>query len=373
MVRLLADGDDPAHHRGVHAVDQPDQRPHRPAHAGADRGGDHARLPHSLHADGHGRVLCLALLSRHQPGARHPAGPRPHGAADLWGDVERRADRDPAVLVHGLPGRAGGADRQAVQEPASCRRARAGFACGGDHRHLRDFCDCYGHRRRGGDSDGPARISGDVEGGLQRQGCRGRGNRGGVPRHPDSPVGAADRLRRDRGRIGGAALCRCVFPRFHAGGALPCLCDRTGEVEARTDAAAEGERAYRAAAAARADASTSRRQCVGQPVARHYEAWRRRRIEACCARATHHLPAAGAVHRRGAGPQLPGGDCSGGRGQHCRPGRGGRVDRRAGSDLQRVLDRSNHATGDRGIGAQGTPVRNAERTWGHAGHHGTEG
>ena len=37
---------------------------------------------------------------------RRAADARPDGAARLLGDVERRADRDPAVRVHGLPGRA---------------------------------------------------------------------------------------------------------------------------------------------------------------------------------------------------------------------------------------------------------------------------
>ena len=42
----------------------------RPADAGADRGGDHARLPDRVHADGHGRVLRLARLPQREPGAR---------------------------------------------------------------------------------------------------------------------------------------------------------------------------------------------------------------------------------------------------------------------------------------------------------------
>ena len=33
------------------------ERPPRPPDAGADRGGDHARFPHGIHADGHGHVL----------------------------------------------------------------------------------------------------------------------------------------------------------------------------------------------------------------------------------------------------------------------------------------------------------------------------
>jgi TRAP-type mannitol/chloroaromatic compound transport system permease large subunit len=60
------------------------------------------------------------------PADRDPADPRPDGPARLLGDVERRPDRDPAVRVHGLPGRARQPDRKAVQEPSPGAGARAG-------------------------------------------------------------------------------------------------------------------------------------------------------------------------------------------------------------------------------------------------------
>ena len=74
LVRLRPDGDHRDHHgRRLHALGPPHQRPPRPADAGADRGGDHARLPDRVHADGHGRVLRLARLPQREPG-RSPSG-----------------------------------------------------------------------------------------------------------------------------------------------------------------------------------------------------------------------------------------------------------------------------------------------------------
>ena len=49
---------------------------------------------------------------------------------------------------------------QLIEEPASRHCARAGIPCGGDHRHLRDLRHRHRHRRRGGDADGPPRVSG---------------------------------------------------------------------------------------------------------------------------------------------------------------------------------------------------------------------
>jgi hypothetical protein len=51
-------------------------------------------------------------------------------------------------------------------------------------------------------------------------------------------LGSAHRLRRDRGRVGGPALCGCVLPRPDARFALSRLHHRTGEVAPRADAAA---------------------------------------------------------------------------------------------------------------------------------------
>ena len=205
-------------------------------------------FPDRVHADGHGRVLRLARLSQRQP-ADSPCSQvldllvqRTYG-----GDVERRADRDSAVRVHGLSRRARAADRPAVQEPAPRHRARAGLARGGDHRHLRDLRHRDRHRRRGGDADGPARVSGDAQGRLQRQGLGRRDHRRRLPRHPDPAVGAADRLRRDRRRVGGAALRRRVLSRLHAGVPVHRLRHRAREVEA----AASCRRCPRASGACR--------------------------------------------------------------------------------------------------------------------------
>ena len=60
-----------------------------------------------------------------------------------------------------------------------------------------------------------------------------RDHRRRLPRHPDPAVGAADRLRRDRGRVGGAALRRRVLPRHHAGRAVRRLRHHPGEAQAR--------------------------------------------------------------------------------------------------------------------------------------------
>src|SRR5438445_390717 len=208
VVRLFDDGAD--HHPGdrAHALEPPHQRAPGPAHARADLRGHHARLSHRLYPHGDGRVLCLAFLPQCGPGDCGPTGAGPLRATHLWRDVERRADRNPAVPVHGLSRRAGEADRPAVQEPASCHRTRAGVSGGGDDRHLRDLRDRHGHRRRGGDAHGPARVSRDAEGRIQRQGCGRRGDRGGLSRHPDSSLRAADRLWRGCWCVGRPTLRR---------------------------------------------------------------------------------------------------------------------------------------------------------------------
>ena len=177
-------------------------------------------FPDRLHADGHGRVLRLARLPQRQPGAGHDADPRPDGAARLLGHVERRADRDPALRLHGLPGRAREPDREALQEPAPGAGARARRAGRRDDRDLRDLRDRHRHRRRRRHADGPARAPGDAAGRLQRAAVGGRDHRRRLPRHPDPAVGAADRVRRDGRRVGGQALRRRVLPRHHAGRAV---------------------------------------------------------------------------------------------------------------------------------------------------------
>ena len=95
--------------------------------------------------------------------------------------------------------------------------ARARLARGRDDRHLRDLRHRDRHRRRGGDADGPARVSGDAaSAGYNIKVSAGRDHRRRLPRHPDPALGAADRLRRDRGRVGRPALRRRVLPRLHA-------------------------------------------------------------------------------------------------------------------------------------------------------------
>ena len=133
-------------------------------------------------------------------------------------------------------------------------RARAGLARGGDDRDVRDIRDRDGHRRRGRHADGPARVSGDAQSGLQRQGLGGVHHRGRLSGHPHSAFRSADRLRRDGGRFGRAALCGRVLSRPHARRALSRLCHRAREIEARPHAAAFGRRTRRAAAVVRRSA-----------------------------------------------------------------------------------------------------------------------
>ena len=150
------------------------------------------------------------------PGTRDPADPGPDGAACLLGDVQRRADRDPALRVHGLPGRTCEPDRETVQEPAPGARAPARRTGGGDDRDLRHLCNCIRHRRRRGHADGPARAAGDAARRLQHQGG-GRCDHGRrLPGHPDPAFGTADRLWRNRWRVGGQAVRGRVLPRHHA-------------------------------------------------------------------------------------------------------------------------------------------------------------
>ena len=215
------------------------QRPPRAAHAGADRRRRScSAFPTAFTLMGMGVFFAWLAYRSVNPAARAGAGARPHGAARLRRHVERRADRDSAVRLHGLPRRARGADRQAVPEPAPRDGARSGLARGRDDRHVRDLRDRDRHRRRGRHADGPARVSGDAQGRVQHQGLGGLRHRRRLSRHPDSAVGAADRVRRDGRRFGRAALRRRFFPGPHARGALPRLRHRAREVEAGAHAAA---------------------------------------------------------------------------------------------------------------------------------------
>ena len=91
---------------------------------------------------------------------------------------------------------------------------------------------------------------------------------GGLPGHPDPAVGAADRLRRDRGRLGRQALRRRVLPGDHAGRLVRRLRHHRRQVEAAPRAAAVGQRARGAAAAAVAGAEPAQPQCAHRPVRR---------------------------------------------------------------------------------------------------------
>jgi hypothetical protein len=83
-------------------------------------------------------------------------------------------------------------------------------------RDLRRVRDGHGHRGRRRDAHGPARLPGDAEGRLQRQGFRGRHHRGRVPGHLIPPIGHAHRLWRDGGRLRREALCGRIPARHHA-------------------------------------------------------------------------------------------------------------------------------------------------------------
>ncbi len=247
------------------------QRPYRPADAVAGRRRHHARLPDGVHADGHGCLLHLAGLRAR----RLATDARPDGAGGLQGDGQRRPDLDPAVRLHGLPGRAGEPDREAVQEPAPGAGARAGLAGGRNARHLRDVRDRDRHRRRRGHADGAAGAAGDAACRLQRAAVGRRDHGGRLSRHPDSAVGAADRLRRDRGCLGGQALRRGLLSRAHAGRALHPVCDPARQDQAESCAATLGSRPGGAAARA---AGCGR--CHGRPPRRADAAVRRSRAGA---------------------------------------------------------------------------------------------
>ena len=142
------------------------------------------------------------------------------------GDVERRAHRGAAISLHGLRGRTREHPRPPVSLSADIDEERAGRARGGDARHLRDVRDRHRHRRRGGDADGPARLSGHAARRLRRQAVGRRGLRRRLSRHPDPAEHPADRLCRDRRRVGGQALCGGLSSRLPADRILHPVCDR---------------------------------------------------------------------------------------------------------------------------------------------------
>ena len=167
-------------------------------------------FPDRLHADGDGRRLRLLRLLHARPGVLRQPHLHAAGAEDVRGHVERRADGGAAVPVHGLRGRARQHPRSPVPFAAALDEERARRARGGDAGHLRDVRDRDRHRRRGGDADGPAGLPGHAARRLRRQALGRRGVRGRLSRHPDPAQHPADRLCRDRRRLGGQALCRGV-------------------------------------------------------------------------------------------------------------------------------------------------------------------
>ncbi len=160
------------------------------------------------------------------------------------------ADLDPAVRVHGLPGRARQPDREAVPLAAPGDGAHSGLARGGHAGDLRDLRHRHRHRGRGGHADGPAgRCRPCCKAGYSVRLTAGAITAGGCLGILHSALGDADRVRRHRRRVGGAALRRGVLPGHHAGGALHGLRDRHGQAAARPGAAAARGRARRGAAA----------------------------------------------------------------------------------------------------------------------------
>ena len=206
--------------------------------------------------------------------------PRPVRAVDVQGDEQRRADLDPAVRLHGIPGRARQPDREAVQVAAPGHGPHSGLAGRCNARDLRGVRNRHRHRRRRRHPDGPAGVPGDAEGGLQHQAGRRCHYRGRLPRHPDPAVGHADRVRGDGGRIGRAAVCRCVLPGHHAGRPVHRLRDHRRQDLAAHGAPAVGRGPHGQAAAgagstlggwqpARAAGGARRLQGAEQPPRRH--------------------------------------------------------------------------------------------------------
>ena len=204
---------------------------------------------------------------------------RPDGAGGVQGDEQRRADLDPAVRLHGLPGRARQPDREAVPQPAPGAGARAGLAGGGHAVHLRGVRHRHRHRRRGGHADGPARVAADAQGRLRRQAVGRRHHRRRLPGHPDPAVGAADRLRRHRRRVGGAAVRRRVLPRPDAGRPVHRLRDHRWPSSSRS--LAPPLSAERASCPLPAPTAARRRR--GRRTARCRRCWTRSRAAATSA------------------------------------------------------------------------------------------
>ena len=200
-------------------------------------------------------VALGGVLRLLRDGRQHLPAPRP---ARVRRDVERRADRGAAVPVHGLHGRAIEYPRSTVPQPAGVGEAHSRVARRRDARHLRAVRHRDRDRRCRRHADGPARISGDAQGGLRHQAFRGRRRRGRLPGHPDSAEHHAHPVRRDGERVGGAALRRRVPARLPAREPVHAL--RHRPVDAQPEARAQAaEGADRHPDAADGDAARRRR------------------------------------------------------------------------------------------------------------------
>ena len=232
-------------------------------------------------ADARAATQALAALSSADPkafdarlgwseGAAWLAGqPR---AEEAWGQQACTALAEAAAL-RPLP--------PVALQPGHMRRVR--------HRHR--------HRRCSGHADGPAGAAADAARGLRRPFVRRHHHGRRLPGHPDSAIGAADRVRRDRRRLGGAALRGCVLSRSDAGRAVHPLRDHRREAQAGDGPAAVGGTAHGAVACPLADHG---RQLGPQCVVRTGE----RAQGSVQSRGPHRLPAAAARDRIAAGAAL---------------------------------------------------------------------
>ena len=129
------------------------------------------------------------------------------------------------------------------QEPAPRAGARPGIARGRHGRDLRDLRHRDRNRRRRGYADGPARVSGDAESGLQRQVSAGSVTAGGCLGILIPP----SVLLIVYGATAGVSVVQlyagAFFPGPDAGAAVRRLHHRAGKAQARADAAAVRERA----------------------------------------------------------------------------------------------------------------------------------
>jgi TRAP-type mannitol/chloroaromatic compound transport system permease small subunit len=187
---------------------------HRPGDAGAVHLHHHARVSHRLHADRDGRRLRLLRLL--------PADQAFFDNRVFYLLVQNTfsvMNNDvltavPLFLFMGyMVERSNILDRLFYSLQLAFHAARARCAGRGGADHLRAVRHRDRHRRRGGDADGPARVSADAQGGLRPEILGRRDLRRRHPRHPDSAVDHAHRLCGDLRGVGGEALCRGAVSR----------------------------------------------------------------------------------------------------------------------------------------------------------------